>query len=96
MDSGASRDGGASWGASSSWDTPADPSITSANGNHSAKHASRGPFDAAFTVLPDPAERTEPAQDQDFSWLDNSQPEARPAEPADRGYAWLERGRGAA
>ena len=91
MDSGASRDNGASWGASASWDTPADPSITSANGNHPAKHASRGPFDAAFTVLPDPAERTEPAQDQDFSWLDNSQPESRPAEPADRGYAWPER-----
>jgi len=87
MDSGASRDSGASWGGSASWDTPADPRITSANGNHPAKHASRGPFDAAFTVLPDPAERTEPTQDQDFSWLDNSQPESR---PADRGYAWLE------
>ena len=71
----------------SGWDTSADPSITSANGNHSAKHASRGPFDAAFTVLPDPAERTEPEPDQDFSWPDNSQPEAR---SADRGYAWLE------
>ena len=94
MDSGTSRDSGASWGANSSWDTPADPSITSANGNHSAKHASRGPFDAAFTVLSDPAERTEPAQDEDFSWLDDSQPEARPAEPADRGFAWLDRAEG--
>ncbi len=94
MDSGASRDSGASWGANSSWDTPADPSITSANGNHSAKHASRGPFDAAFTVLSDPAERTEPTQDEDFSWLDDSQPEARPAEPADRGFAWLDRAEG--
>ncbi len=82
-DSGASRGSGAGWGANSSWDTPADPGITSANGNHSAKHASRGPFDAAFTVLSDPAERTEPAQDEDFSWLNNSQPESRPAEPAD-------------
>ena len=91
MDSGESRDGGASWGANSSWDTPADPGITSANGNHSGKHASRGPFDAAFTVVPDPAERTEPAQDEDFSWLNNSQPEAPPAEPADRGFSWLER-----
>jgi hypothetical protein len=91
MDSGASRDSGASWGANASWDTPADPGITSANGNHPAKHASRGPFDAAFTVSPDPGERTEPAQDQGFSWLDNSQPESRPAEPADRGYAWPER-----
>ncbi len=86
-DSAVSRDSGAGWGAGSGWDTPADPSITSANGNHSAKHASRGPFDAAFTVLPDPAERTEPEPDQDFSWLDNSQPEAQ---SADRGYAWLE------
>ena len=95
MDSGASRDAGVSWGANSSWDTPADPSITSANGNHSAKHASRGPFDAAFTVLPDPA--TEPAQHEDFSWLNDSEPEARPAEPAepsDRGLTWLERPEG--
>jgi hypothetical protein len=89
-DSAVSRDSGANWGAGSGWDTPADPSITSANGNHSAKHASRGPFDAAFTVLPDPAERTESEPGQDFSWLDNSQPEAQPAEPADRGHAWLE------
>ena len=87
IDTGASRDGGASWGASSSWDTPPDPGITSANGNHSATHGSRGPFDAAFTVLPDPAEETEPAPDQDFSWLDRAdpplaaQPEAAP-EPA--------------
>jgi hypothetical protein len=79
MDSGGSRDSavspdsGASRGAGASWDTPADPGITSANGNHPAEQAGRGPFDAAFTVLPDPAERTEPAQDQDFSWLDNSQ-----------------------
>ena len=93
MDSGASRDSEASWRANSGWDTPADPSITSANGNHSAKHAGRGPFDAAFTVLPDPAEPTEPAQDEDFSWLDNSQPEAPPAEPADRGFPGLEQAR---
>ena len=90
-DSAVSRDSGASWGASSGWDTPADPGVTSANGNHSGKHASRGPFDASFTVPPDPAERTEPAPDQDFSWLDNSQPEAQPTEAADRGYAWLDR-----
>ena len=87
IDTGASRDGGASWGASSSWDTPPDPGITSTNGNHSAAHGSRGPFDAAFTVLPDPAEETQPAPDQDFSWLDRAdpplaaQPEASP-EPA--------------
>jgi hypothetical protein len=87
IDTGASQDSGASWGASSSWDTPPDPGITSANGNHSATHGNRGPFDAAFTVLPDPAEETEPAPDQDFSWLDRAdpplaaQPEAAP-EPA--------------
>ena len=90
-DSGASPDSGASWGANSGWDAPADPSVTSANGNHSAKHGSRGPFDAAFTVLPDPAERTEPARDEDFSWLINDKPESRPAAPADRGFAWPER-----
>ncbi len=92
---GASRDGGANWGTSSSWDTPADPGVTSANGNHSVKHASREPFDAAFTVLSDPAEHTEPAQDEDSSWLDNSKQESRPAEPADRGFARLERAEGA-
>ncbi len=90
VDSGASRngwDGGSNWGAGSSWDTPADPGITSANGNHAAKYASRGPFDAAFTSLPDPAE---PAADNDFSWVDHSEPESRPAEPADRGFEWRE------
>jgi len=96
MDSGGSRDSavspdsGASRGAGASWDTPADPGITSANGNHSAEHSSRGPFDAASTVVSDPADHTEPAQDEDFSWLNNSQPEAPPAEPADRGFSWLE------
>lgn len=90
-DSGASPDSGASWGANSGWDTPAGPSVTSVNGNRSAKHGSRGPFDAAFTVLPDPAERTEPARDEDFSWLINDKPESRPAAPADRGFAWPER-----
>lgn len=90
-DSGASPDSGASWGANSGWDTPAGPSVTSVNGNRSAKHGSRGPFDAAFTVLPDPAERTEPARDEDFSWLINDKQESRPGEPADHGFAWPER-----
>jgi len=90
-DSGTSWDSGGSWGANSSWDTPADPGISSANGKHSAARSSRGPFDAAFTVLPDPAERAEPAQDQDFSWLNDSKLQVPPAEPADRGFAWLER-----
>src|SRR6266567_2490226 len=39
-DSGASPD---SWGANSSWDAPPDRGVTSANGNHSAKHGTRGP-----------------------------------------------------
>ena len=88
IDTGASRDSGASWGASSSWDTPPDPGITSANGNHSATRGSRGLFDAAFTVLPDPAEGTEPGPDQDFTWLDQAdpplvaQPETAAPEPA--------------
>lgn len=90
MNSGGSPDSGASWGTNSNWDTPADPGITSANGNHSARHASRGPFDAAFTVLSDPAERTASAPDQDFSWLDSSKPESRATAPADRDFTWRE------
>lgn len=90
-DGGASWDSGASWGANSSWDAPVGQDITTANGSHSATHGSRGPFEAAFTTLSDPGERSEPAHDQDFSRPDNSEPESRPAEPADRGFAWLER-----
>jgi hypothetical protein len=90
VDSGASHgsgtgwEGGSSWGSGSSWDAAADQGITSANG----KHADRGPFDAAFTSVPEPAE---PAADNDFSWVEGGEPESRPAEPADRGFAWLER-----
>ncbi len=90
MDAGASQDSGAGWGANSSWDTRPDPSIASANGNHSATDGGRGPFDAAFTVLPEPGERAEPAPDQDFSWLNTSQKESRPAEPADHDFTWLD------
>ena len=106
-DSGASLNNGASWSANSGWDTTADPTITSANGNHSAEHGSRGPFDAVFTVIPDSAERTEPAQAEDFSWLKKSTPESesaddgfgwsgqadhgRTAQPTDSGFAWPER-----
>src|SRR6516162_3434841 len=33
-------------GSTPSWDTVPDPGVSSANGNHSAAHGSRGPFDA--------------------------------------------------
>ena len=102
-DSGTSLNHGTSWSATPSWDATADPTITSANGNHSAEHGSRGPFDAVFTNTPDSAEPTEPAQAEDFSWLKKSAPESQPAgselewqeqaghgrsEPADSGFGW--------
>jgi hypothetical protein len=101
---GTSGDG---WGAavtSAGWDPAPDPGVTAANGNHSATVGNRGPFDAAFTSLPEAAE---PAPAEEFSWLQKSEPESLPAgssdddltwpgqtgnvgsaEPADRGYGW--------
>jgi hypothetical protein len=79
-DSGASPDNGPGWGASSGWDTAADPGVTSANGNHLATHGSRRPFDAAFTQAPDSAERSDSAQAEEFSWLKKNAPASRPAE----------------
>ena len=97
---------GDSWGAAASsagWDPAPDPGVTAANGNHSATVGNRGPFDAAFTSLPESAE---PAPAEEFSWLQKSEPEARAAgsdgdlrwpgqtgnagsaEPADRSYGW--------
>jgi hypothetical protein len=70
---------GAARAASSGWDAVAHPGVTSANGSHLADHGGRGPFDAAFSGTSDPAERTEPAQAQEFSWLNKSTPEPRPA-----------------
>jgi hypothetical protein len=102
-DSGTSLNQGTSWSSPPGWDATADPAITSANGNHSAEHGSRGPFDAVFTNTPDSAERTEPAQAEDFSWLQKNAPESQPAgselewpeqaghgrsEPADSGFGW--------
>ena len=87
-DSGTSLNQGTSWSSTPSWDATADPAITSANGNHSAEHGSRGPFDAVFTDTPDSAERTEPAQAEDFSWLQKNAPESQ---SADSGYTWPER-----
>ncbi|HYX59094.1 MAG TPA: helix-turn-helix transcriptional regulator [Streptosporangiaceae bacterium] len=98
--------GGDGWGAaaaSTGWDPAPDPGVTTANGNHSATAGNRGPFDAAFTSLPEAAE---PAAAEEFSWLQQSEPESRPAggdgdlgwtgqtanggsaEPADRSYEW--------
>jgi hypothetical protein len=81
---------GAGRGAGSRWDAAADPGITSANGNHSAERANRGPFDAVFTSISDAAESSEPAQAEKFSWLKKSTPPSRTAEPTDSSFAWLE------
>ena len=76
--------GGDGWGAtaaSAGWDPAPDPGVTAANGNHSATAGNRGPFDAAFTSLPEAAEpaTAEPAPAEEFSWLQRSEPESRPA-----------------
>ena len=75
--------------------------MTAANGNYPAALSNRGPFDAAFTSLP---EATEPAPAEEFSWLKKGEPESRPAggdltwpeqtgnggsaEQADGSYGW--------
>ncbi len=103
VEPGTSGDG---WGAaatSAGWDPAPDPGVTAANGNYSATVGNRGPFDVAFTSLPEAAE---PAPAEEFSWLQNSEPESRAAgsdgdlrwpgetgnlgsaEPADRSYGW--------
>jgi len=75
--------GGDGWGAavtSAGWDPAPDPGVTAANGNHSATVGNRGPFDAAFTSLPAATEpAAEPAPAEEFSWLERSEPESRPA-----------------
>jgi hypothetical protein len=76
--------GGDGWGAapaSTGWDPAPDPGVTAANGNHSATAGNRGPFDAAFTSLPQAAEpaAAEPDPADEFSWLERSEPESRPA-----------------
>jgi hypothetical protein len=72
--------------ASAGWDPAPDPGVTAANGNHSATAGNRGPFDAAFTSLPQAAEpaaaepaAAEPDPAEEFSWLQRSEPESRPA-----------------
>jgi hypothetical protein len=76
--------GGDGWGAAATgtgWDLAPDPGVTAANGNHSATVGNRGPFDAAFTSLPEAADpaAAEPAPAEEFSWLQRSEPESRPA-----------------
>ena len=75
--------GGDGWGAaaaSAGWDPAPDPGVTAANGNHSATVGNRGPFDAAFTSLPEAAEpAAEPAPAEEFSWLQRSEPESQPS-----------------
>jgi len=103
LDSGTSGDGWGTAATSTGWDPAPDSGVMAANGNHSATLGNRGPFDAAFTSLPEGAE---PAQTEEFSWLTNSEPESRPAggdgdlrwpeqagtggsaETADGGYGW--------
>jgi hypothetical protein len=87
---GPSLDSAASWGGTGSgmgWDTATDPAVSTANGNHLAALGSRGPFDAAFTSTQDSAEPAEPAQGEEFSWLNKSEPESG---AADSGLAWQE------
>jgi hypothetical protein len=97
-------DSAATWGVTGSkgsapsWDAVPDPGVSSANGNHSAARGGRGPFDAAFTSIPDSAEHTESAQTEEFSWLKNSEQEslATESEPvwperAETGSGWLDR-----
>jgi hypothetical protein len=103
VEPGTSGDGWGATSASAGWDPAPDPGVTAANGNHSAIAGNRGPFDAAFTSLPEAAE---PAPAEEFSWLQKSEPESLPAdsdgdlrwpgqagnvgsaEPADRSYGW--------
>jgi len=88
-DSGPGLDGAATLGSGSSWDMVTDPAVPKANGNHSATYSSRGPFDAPFTSTADSAERTESAQAEEFSWLENSEPGSGAADSGEP--AWPER-----
>ena len=70
----ASADG---WGASTGWDPAPKAGVPAANGNHADGLGARGPFDAAFTHTADAAD---PAATEEFSWLQKSEPQARPAD----------------
>jgi hypothetical protein len=67
-----------SWGAASTgWDTAPEPHVTSANGNHAAAQAARGPFDAAFPSTPDAAGDS---RADEFTWLTENPPQSAPGE----------------
>jgi hypothetical protein len=70
-------DSGGSWGASTGWDTPAEPHVTSANGHHAGPQAARGPFDAAFPSTPDTAGDS---RADEFTWLTENPPQSAPGE----------------
>jgi hypothetical protein len=80
------------------WDTPADQTIKTANGNHAVDSWSAEPPDAA--AWPDPAKSVE--HTDQFQWLPDDEPAARPADQGqvDSGQAgtgqadgWWENGR---
>jgi hypothetical protein len=67
-----------SWGAASTgWDTAPEPHVTSANGNHAAAPAARGPFDAAFPSTPDTAGDS---RADEFTWMKENPPQSAPGE----------------
>jgi hypothetical protein len=81
VEPGTDGDGWGAAAASAGWDRAPDPGVTAANGNHSATAGNRGPFDAAFTSLPQAAEPAAAELDsaEEFSWLQRGEPESRPA-----------------
>src|SRR5690242_19691689 len=67
-----------SWGAASTgWDAAPDPHVTSANGNHAAAQAARGPFDAAFPSTPDTGGDS---RADEFTWMKENPPQSAPGE----------------
>ena len=86
VEPGTDGDGWGAAAASAGWDPAPDSGVTAANGNHSATVGNRGPFDAAFTSLPEAAEPApagpapaEPAPAEEFTWLQRSEPESQPS-----------------
>jgi hypothetical protein len=69
-----------SWNPGSSWDSGADPTVTIANGNHSATYDSLGSPEMAAA---EPIERD--GQAEQFRWLPDSEPESR---PNDADFSW--------
>jgi hypothetical protein len=70
---------------SPSWEVAGDQAITIANGNHHARHQSRGSFDAAAVEMPDSGERAD-----QFRWLPETElPETEQApQPTDSEFPW--------